>query len=145
MLDILELRKRYLRIEKEDGIGAQGLKTIEYALGLTLPDDFKQISGFFSGGCLGAVEHHSLTQGAWSNIIDETKRIREAVGLPSRFVVLAEPPESVIVMDTESKPSVIWCDVADIYHLETRAYTGTPDTWENYSDFFSELLSDEES
>lgn len=145
MPEISKLRERYLEIAEPDGISVQELENIEYTLGVTLPDDFKQISQFFGGECLGAVENYSFVQGAWDNITDETKRLREAVKLPFRFVVLAEPPESVIVMDVEDKPSVIWCDLTDIYHLETKAYTGNPDVWESYSDFFAALLSDEES
>lgn len=145
MLKFLKLKERYLKIADKDGINEQEFENIEYALDITLPDDFKKISGFFGGGCLGSVENYSFAHGKWNNIIDETKRLRETVKLPHRFVVLAEPPESLILMDVESKPSVIWCDSADIYNLESKSYIRDPDTWENYSDFFSELLSDEES
>lgn len=145
MSQISELKERYLKVAENEGIDEQELRNIEYALSLTLPDDFKKISHFFAGGCLGVVENYSFIQGKWDNIIDETKRLRETVKLPSEFVVLAEPPESLIVMDVRSKPSIIWCDSVDIYNLRTKLYTGSPDMWENYSDFFSELLADEES
>ncbi len=145
MLKVSKLKERYLKIAKEDGINEQELKSIEYVLGLTLPEDFKKISQFFSGGCLGTVENYSFIQGKWNNIVDETKRLRETVKLPSKFIVLAEPPESLIVMDVESKPSIIWCDSIDVYSLENKSYIRNPDIWENYMDFFEELLSDEES
>lgn len=145
MLDILKLKKRYLKFAEEDGIEEQEIENVEHILGLTLPNDFKEISRFFCGGCLGIVENYRFTQGKWNNIIDETKRLREEVNLPLKFVVLAEPSESLIVMDVEDKPSIIWCDSIDVYNLGTKSYARSPDTWENYSDFFSELLSDEES
>lgn len=34
--------------------------------------------------------------------------IRNAIKLPTSFVVLAEPPNSIIVMNTENNPYVIW-------------------------------------
>ena len=52
------------------------------------------------------------------DIIDETIRLREAVNLPMRFIVLAEPPESLIVLDTKNIPSVIWFDTVDISRIE---------------------------
>ena len=65
MLKVSKLKERYLKIAKEDGINEQELKSIEYVLGLTLPEDFKKISQFFSGGCLGTVENYSFIQGKW--------------------------------------------------------------------------------
>ena len=40
MLKVSKLKERYLKIAKEDGINEQELKSIEYVLGLTLPEDF---------------------------------------------------------------------------------------------------------
>lgn len=65
--------------------------------------------------------------------------------MPKNFIVLAEPPESIILMDVEHKPSIIWCDAFDIYNLETKKYTNKPCIWEDYSDFLGELISDEEN
>lgn len=144
MLDIMELKKRYLNLAKEYGINSQEIENIENILEVTLPDDFKQISRFFSGGCLGVVDHYSFNQGNWNNIIDETKRLRATVNLSQNFIVLAEPPESIIVMNLENKPSIIWCNSTDIYNLDTKSYTSNPTVWRDYSDFFSTLLSDEE-
>lgn len=43
-------------------------------------------------------------------------------------------------MNVVDKPSIIWCDVADIYNLETKCYTSNFDIW---SDYFNELLLNE--
>lgn len=140
----MELKKKYLNLAKEYGINSQEIENIENILEVTLPDDFKQISRFFSGGCLGVVDQYSFNQGNWNNIIDETKRLRATVNLSQNFIVLAEPPESIIVMNLENKPSIIWCNSTDIYNLDTKSYTSNPTVWRDYSDFFSTLLSDEE-
>lgn len=145
MLEISKLEERYLRVAERDGIDEEELKNIEHTLNIILPEDFKQISRFFCGGCLGVVENYSFIQGEWDNIIDETNKLRERVNLPHQFVVLAEPPESLLLMDVTSKPSIIWCDATDVYNLNTKSYIRNPDTWESYSDFFGELVSDEES
>lgn len=140
----MELKKRYLELKKENGVDNQAIERIEKNLGITLPNDFKEISLFYNGGSLGAVDNYSFDQGKWDNIIDETKRLRAIVNLPKKFIVLAEPPESIIVMNTEDEPSIIWCDSTDIYNLKTKSYVGNPDAWSDYSDFFDELLLDEE-
>lgn len=144
MRDIMELKKIYFKLAKEDGIDNQEIENIENILEITLPDDFKEISRFFNGGCLGIVDNYSFSQGEWNNIIDETKRLRAAVNLPQKFIVLAEPPESIIVMNVEDIPSIIWCDATDIHNLETKSYMSNPTIWRNYSDFFGDMLSDEE-
>lgn len=144
MVDIIELKKRYLIVAKECGVDNQAVENIENILGVTLPNDFKEIARFFNGGCLGVVDNYSFVQGSWDNIIDKTMRLRETVGLSKKFIILAEPPESIIVMNVVDKPSIIWCDAADIYNLETKFYTSNPDIWSDYSDFFNELLLDEE-
>lgn len=145
MLEVSEVEERYLKIAKRDGINEQEIKNIEHILGITLPNDFKEISQFFSGGCLGVIDNYSFIRGKWDNIIDKTIRLRETVKLPCQFVVLAEPPESLVVMDVEKTPSVIWCNAVEADKLGKKSYISNSDIWENYSDFFSELLSDEEN
>lgn len=64
--------------------------------------------------------------------------------MPSRFIVLAEPPESLIVMDTENTPSIIWCDATDAERIADMSFISEPETWDNYLEFFIKLLEDEE-
>lgn len=63
MLEVSKLRERYLKIAESDGISVQELENIEYALEITLPENFKQISQIFDGECLGGVENYSFAQG----------------------------------------------------------------------------------
>lgn len=107
---------------------------------LELPKTFCEISTFFSGGYLGEISNYSFANvGNGINIIDETIRLRESVKLPARFVALAETPESIIVMDTINRPSVIWFDAVEISELENKSFTSKPDEWMTYADYFKEL------
>ncbi|QQP15016.1 SMI1/KNR4 family protein [Lysinibacillus agricola] len=127
-----------------DGISNDYLDKIEYDLQIKLPNDFREVSSFYSGGDVGGKNIHSFLFSDSTNLIGETLRIREAVGLPSRFVVIAEQDESIIVMDTENKPSIIWLDSVEITKLEEQDFISEPDVWENFSDFFNHILDDEE-
>lgn len=124
-------------------VAAAEMDEIERMLGLRLPVDFKEITRFYSGDLLGTTEHHHISaSGSENTIVAETLRIRKAVGLPTRFVVIAEPPESVIVMDA-SNSEVIWCDACDIHNLAAGNKLHKPIVWQSYSDFFDSLLEEE--
>ena len=69
---------------------------------------------------------------------------RGSINLPLRVVVLAEPAESLIVMDTQSTPSIIWLDAVEVNKLDSRSFLSEPDEWSTYADFFAQLLNDEE-
>ncbi|QPQ33323.1 SMI1/KNR4 family protein [Lysinibacillus sp. JNUCC 51] len=135
---------KYRALYDIDGISKDYLDKIEYDLQIKLPNDFREVSSFYSGGDVGGKNIHSFLFSDSTNLIGETLRIREAVGLPSRFVVIAEQDESIIVMDTENKPSIIWLDSVEITKLEEQDFISEPDVWENFSDFFNHILDDEE-
>ena len=54
--------------------------------------------------------------------------------IPRRCV---EPPESLIVLNVKSHPSVIWCDSIGVDHLRAGLYETPPNTWNDYKDFFT--------
>ncbi|WP_339262668.1 SMI1/KNR4 family protein [Lysinibacillus sp. FSL K6-3209] len=101
MNDMNELQNKYQALYDFDGVTKESLDKIEHELQIKLPNDFREISGFYSGGIVGGIDIHSFQFSEPTNFIRETIRIREAVGLPNRFVVIAEQAESIIVMDTE--------------------------------------------
>jgi hypothetical protein len=125
------------------------LDFMQKELRVRFPDDFKEVSSFYSGGMLGGISHNAIVgRGPVTNITDETKRLREAVGLPHWFVVLAEPPESLIVMNTNtatSSPAVIWCDAIDVSRLGKLLGMHNPQTWASYAEFFEFLLDNEDT
>lgn len=141
MKDINKLRDRYILLFGEiDGVSTEDLNKIESELQLSLPTDFKEIASF----CDGRIGLHSFLFSDPTNIIEETLRIRKAVGIPNNFVILAEDSISVFVMDTQKKPSVIWLDSIEISQLDNPSSLSNPDIWNDFSDFFEYLLNKEE-
>lgn len=144
MHDMNILRNKYRTLYDIDGISKEYLDRIEQELQIKLPNDFREISSFYSGGDVGGIDIHSFILSDPTNFIGETLRIREAVGLPNRFVVIAEQAESIIVMDTENKPSIIWLDSVEVTKLEKQDFISKPDVWQDFSDFLNYLLDEEE-
>lgn len=145
MPSIQELEKRYTQLYPSDGVDESVLKKVESMLKLKLPEDFCQIANFYSGGLLGGISSFAVaTQDITPDIVEETIRLRDTINLPSRFIVLAEPTESLIVMDTENTPSIIWCDATDAERIADMSFISEPETWDNYLEFFQKLLEDEE-
>jgi hypothetical protein len=145
MENIQELRQRYTKFYDSDGIDEHTLNEIEDTLNVKLPDDFRKIATFYTGGLLGGISIFAVTNKNISpNIVGETLRLRDAVDLPLRYVVLAEPPASLIVMDTENTHSILWCDATDVVRLNDRSFISSPQTWGSFSEFFTTLLEDEE-
>ena len=58
--------------------------------------------------------------------------------------MIAEHDMSIIVMDTENIPSIIWLDSVEITKLDEQDFISNPDVWKSFSDFFSYLLDEEE-
>ena len=87
---IKELRTKYENLLPIDGIDEKAINEIQTALNVCLPEDFRKIASFYSGGFLGGISNYSFINSDDStNIIDETIRLRNSVNLPLRFVVLA--------------------------------------------------------
>lgn len=143
MRSIIEIKKMYEKFFTADGISKNEITKKEEELGITLPNDFKEITSFFSGGSIGPIEIYDFCYENELNIWKETERIRKAVDLELECIVLAEPPESIIIMHTEKKPAIIWCDASDIYNIKTGKFDVEPEIWENFSDFFYDILMEE--
>lgn len=138
------LRQRYVSLFGEEPSPIGAIEALQTSLDLKLPGDVVTIAKFYRGGFIGGKSHHAFATGAASNITDETQRLRAAANLPHRFIVLAEPANSLIVLDVESSV-VTWCDANDVVHLnDSSKMSSPPETWPSYADFFSYLLDEEE-
>lgn len=145
MASIHDLKNRYTQLYESDGVEEGVLNRIEGILKIKLPEDFREIADFYSGGLLGGISGFAFAyEDITPNIVEETLRLRNSIKLPSRFIVLAEPPESLIVMDTENIPSIIWCDATDAERIRDMSFAIEPQTWGTYKQFFTKLLEDEE-
>ena len=140
------LLKQYQDLMLEDaleGCSNDDLHKVELNLDITLPDDFKEITLFCSIDYLGGIPNYQVVRDGNSlNLIDETLRIRNAIGLPHEYVFLAELDSSAILLNTIKPPHVIWVDsiaIGKLNQLESHEY----DAWENYQDYFEYLLQEE--
>jgi len=117
---------------------------IEEKPNISLSEDFKAISTFYSGGLLGGISHFSIGSGDDEfNVVNETLRLRRAVGLSHEYVALAEPAGSLIVLNVLHCPAVVWCDALDVGCLGVAGFSNFVDTWNTYEDFFLYLLQQE--
>lgn len=140
------LLKQYQDLMLEDaleGCSNDDLHKVELNLDITLPDDFKEVSLLYSIDYLGGISNYQVVRdGNTLNLIDETLRIRNAIGLPHEYVFLAELDSSAILLNTVKQPHVIWVDsiaIGRLNQLESHEY----DAWENYQDYFEYLLQEE--
>ncbi|MCL2224346.1 MAG: hypothetical protein FWB96_05205 [Defluviitaleaceae bacterium] len=58
-----------------------------------------------------------------------------------RYEKLAEPPESIVVMDTQNIPSIVWCDAVEVSKLDNKSFISSPDEWSTFTDYFAERLA----
>ncbi|MCQ3032290.1 SMI1/KNR4 family protein [Pseudomonas syringae] len=145
-ISINHLKERYLSFYEADTSSAEDIRGVENSLSVRLPDDFKEIATFYTGGSLGGISHHAMFSATNPlNIVSETLRLRKSINLSMEYIVLAEPAESLIVMNVSKPPAVMWCDANDVEHLGTNKLSTPPDCWENYASFFSYLLDREAS
>ena len=135
MKDIILLQEKYEKIYGNEATASGEIENIEEALDVILPFDFKEILSFYSGGLLGGISHFGTSTSDSENIVFETIKAREALGLPHHYVVLAEPPESLILLDTLDKDGVLWVDANDLYNKTEK--------WDTYKDFFQFLIEEE--
>ena len=146
MHDINSLKVRYVAMNGHRPISSDILRSIQTELGLVLPIDFMQIAEFYNGSGFNVLPLYSFAGNAPTmNPVNETLRLRKAVQLPSNWLVLGEPPESLLLMDCENGGKVIWLDAIDVARISSNSFTKQPDSWNSFSDFFDYLLEEEEA
>ncbi|MCI3947935.1 SMI1/KNR4 family protein [Pseudomonas syringae] len=146
MSNIESVKEKYNAHYDLDSVSKEALESIEKELAIKLPLDFKQIAMFYNGGLLGGISHHAISSETNPlSIVDETLRLRKSINLTDDYIALAEPAESIIVLDVSSVPAVIWCDAIDAENINTKKFSTPPDSWDSYESFFSYLLDREES
>lgn len=145
MPDLEVLKRRYLAMNDARPIPANVLDEITSELGLQLPDDFHKIGMFFDGGGIHVMALHSLAGNSPKlNPVSETLRLRSAIGLPPNWLVLGEPPESLLLMDCAAGGRVIWIDATDVKRIGSQSLLRQPDSWNSFAEFFEYLLDEEE-
>jgi len=138
---IEDLRKRLESLSGIHKLHADDVSLLENKLDLVLPNDFKRVSVVCDGAWIGLYD--VKTDSPAFSILTETLRLREAIKLPTNFVVLAEPAGSLIILDCNTG-KVIWLDDIDALNLTDIPNLHNPDVWNDYITFFSDWLKDAE-
>jgi hypothetical protein len=146
-----DLKIRYLKLYPSKGLNNKQIQNFENKLSIMLPEDVKNILDFYDGYySLAYLSLYSFDQSVlgW-NICDETLRLRQSINLPKNMIVLAEPDESIIIMEISNEPKVMskiyWLGSGDIYNLaEGKPLEDNPTIFPTFSDFFAYLLDEEE-
>ena len=145
MADIYALKNRYVAINGARPTSEEILSSIESKLGLNIPPEFRDIAKIFDGSGFTVMSLHSLAGNAPTmNPIHETLRLRKAIGLPLNWLVLGEPPESLLLMDCANLGKVLWIDAIDATRIASNSFSKQPDSWTSFGDFFEYLLNEEE-
>ena len=142
---IADCRRRYAALYSEEPTPIEIVHDIESALQVSLPDDMKEVARYYGGGILGGIEHTAIEAvGPGGGIVDVTLAFRTGLGLPNRFVVLADHSESVIVLDVDSG-AITWLDSVEVDSLvDGQPLVGWKKSWASYSEFFEYMLDKEE-
>src|SRR5580693_5878291 len=145
MIDIGTLKSRYIAMNGVRPIPSKVLTAITSDLGLQLPLDFLDIGKFLDGSGINVIPLYSLAGNAPTmNPMSETLRLRNVIGLPSNWLVLGEPPESLLLMDCAAAGRVIWIDSIDAKRIASQSFTNQPTSWNSFGEFFEYLLDEEE-
>ena len=145
MSDIESLRRRFERLNGARPACAALLGEIEKQLAVRLPEEFKRICEFYDGSGLNVIPMFSIgTNAPEENPLLETLRLREAIAFPGNWVAIAEPPESLVIMDCLENGRVLWIDAIDARRVASGDFLRQPDVWESFSEFFSYVLDEEE-
>ena len=138
-----EVQSRYEARAGSNPISPDFLRKLEEGLGVSLPASFVAVAAYFDGRGVDALPLHPLAD-IPGNALDETLRLRRAIDLPARFLVLGEPPESLLVLDCIDG-RVIWCDAGDAEGLGEGRFNLAPHVWTQFSDFLDFLLDEQDA
>lgn len=146
MIDIETLKNRYVALNGERPASSHFIAAVISELGLRLPPDFLDIAKFFDGSGFSVISLYSLAGNAPKmNSIHETLRLRETIGLPPNWLVLGEPPESLLLMDCDAGGKVFWIDAIDAGRIASQSFAAQPTIWDSFAEFFVYLLDEEEA
>ena len=145
-----KLKNRFYRLFGTQNELDIDLSKIEKKLDVNLPEDFKKISKFYDGNngfYLDGMLCHNPNLSP-DNILSKTLFYRDKQ-LPKKFIVLGEPPESIILMETVDSdmkiPHILWLSYADLDNLcQEKALNDSPIIYKSFSEFFDYLLTEEE-
>lgn len=138
------LKSQYTNLYPQDPVSTVTTAAMEKCLSITLPDDLKAISRFYSGGLLGGISHFEIAGASRAdNVVEKTLEWRVSLCLPQAYIAIAEPAGSLIVLDV-LKNNVLWLASVDAVRLGAgESFMSDFDCFESYKSFFAFLLKRE--
>ncbi len=145
------LKTRYENLFPGDlGVKQEDLDYIEKELGIILPEDFRDIASFYSGGLIGGQSIYTITANFNDDysIGNRAKVFRETIHLPETILPLYSE-HGFIYIDLNDKSKnfrkVIYCGPEDAQNLYQSIYPQHV-YWSylSFTDFFEYLIEQEE-
>jgi hypothetical protein len=144
MIDIAQLRALYVQLNGSRPADQQFIDRITKELEITLPHDFVAGSEFFDGSGVAVLALHPISPSIATNILSETIRLRISINLPKQFLVLGEPPGSLLTLNCVTG-EVVWCDASEVTNLREFERVRSPQIWGTYREFLYSVLQDEKN
>ena len=133
----------------EHPLGSKGLEALERELGFALPEAFRRVSTVYSGGLLGEMDVFSFHPAAPAPTVGScTNYLRERGLIAPKDVVLAEPPESLVVWrDADIDGVVLWLGAHDVERVLALGEEPISDVdeWPSFGWFLESCLLEEEA
>jgi hypothetical protein len=140
--------RRYRSILGEHPLNSDAIDALERELGLRLPEAFKTIASVYAGGLLGDISVLSFDPGSpGPTVASRTAELREQELIRPTDVVLAEPPDSLIVWRrAEVDGPVLWISAHDVERVLVQGEhpTSSVDEWPSLGWFLESCLVEEE-
>lgn len=147
-----KLKNRYLKLYPDDtGVKNEELEKIQKTLNINLPEDFKLITSFYSGGFLGDFSIFTISSDDSDDfgIINRALVFRDIIKLPEKYLPLYSEYGFVYVdLDSTSKnfKKVIYCSPEEAQLLSDRSFPKEPYwAFPSFTDFFEYLITEEEN
>lgn len=147
--ELFDLCERYTKLYPREFLSHEASNGIQNLLRITFPSEVASLLEFYGGGCLGGIEHYSFSLKDEFNVVSKTLQLRDKIGLPLKYMALAEPfGSTLIVLDGGSQSptfgKVYWLDAGQIYELIDNQLLCASNEWEDYGEFFRFMLEAEE-
>lgn len=143
-----ELQKKYKEhFQNSSGVPDQDIEELEQYLGSNLPEDFKKITKWYSGGLIGNYSIFNINTDPDDeySLLYNTLFFRKELKLPNSFIVLYYEYGAILLcLDNifYEKGTILHVDNMDLVLLCNKDYLLKPlKTWKNFTAFFEEQIS----
>lgn len=127
-------------------------QTVESALGVELPTDFKEIGRLFRYDALSSIDFifwsEQPSEGIIKKNLDRRLEFQDHHYLSDCIILSDDDAGAVLLFGQKgaSEDAVIWCDAPDLCNYAERGeFAYAYDKWLSFTDFFEYLVEQEEA